>query len=273
MRIVLSEEEYMERLSSILKRDYFPSLLELENELSCSERLSLSSFQSNYTTEDNASFEELLERENKRKRDKFERVFGGSAELVDDPSRRLLLQDSKKYQQTGTFQAIENGKIRISSSSRLQNPTIKLENTRFSRQKGSDVPLFDSTTTATTIGNNEFVPTTPNFDPDSSDFTPIFTFGDVVSTPQRLANTPNKFRVPPTPVREAIAHSLSVSARKANAKKSSSSKTKDLNRTPTTVSEYSLQDLKGLTPKRNTKATAAATESETKPKLMITKKK
>lgn len=129
MRSILNEEEYFERLGKILKRDFFPSLQE---EFSETERLSISEFQSLYTTEDNASFEELLARENERKRAKFERIYGGAPELVDDPNRRLLLKassvDEWKFKRKPQQKDLLKWNDGIVDE---RSPRINIKNTRF----------------------------------------------------------------------------------------------------------------------------------------------
>lgn len=198
MKTILTEEEYMERLGAILKRDFFPSL---EDEFSEPERLSISEFQCLYTTEDNASFEELLARENERKRRKFERIYGGPPMLVDDPSRRLLLKESvvdewKFKKNSGNVLLIENsGKFEDT-----KKPVINVKNTRFNND-----PLTSST-------------------------------------------APNRFKVPPSPAREQLAHSLTVSS-----SQSTSKVTKNKQKNTPKVPNYSLEDLKALTPRRDKK--------------------
>lgn len=192
MRIILSEEEYFERLSLILKRDFFPSLQE---EFSEPERLSISQFQSLYTTEDNASFEELLARENERKRKKFERIYGGPPELVDDPSRRLLLKESSIDEWKYKRKPGEQSNLLLTWNSRVLDktaPQINMQNTRFPGEK------------------------------------------DTLNA---------KFKIPPSPGREQLAHSLT-------SKSGSVAKAKHNRQRTPSVPSYSLSDLKGLTPRR-----------------------
>lgn len=139
MKTVLNEEEYMERLGAILKRDFFPSL---ESEFSEPEQLSISEFQSLFTTEDNASFEELLARENARKREKFEKVYGGPALLVDNPSKRLLLQESRVDERK--FKAKNDGKCKkLKWTGRDEKiPFINTSNTRFNNEEDQNMKKF-----------------------------------------------------------------------------------------------------------------------------------
>ena len=194
MKTILSEEEYMERLGAILKRDFFPSL---EDEFSEPERFSISEFQGLFITEDNASFEELLARENARKRQKFERIYGGPPELVDNPSRRLLLKESSvdewKLRKGSGVLLIENGG---KPEADKRKPVINVRNTRFCSAEDT----FKTSLPA------------------------------------------NRFKVPASPAREHLAHSLTATGTKVT-------KQKRKDHTPI-VPNYSLEDLKALTPRR-----------------------
>lgn len=107
-RKVLKEEEYLSALSSILRRDFFPTLDRLEAQyeylsalersdiaslrqaaaklasfhshpsLSSLDNLSLDEFQARYMTEDTADFEELLAKFNAARRKRYWRLFGQS---------------------------------------------------------------------------------------------------------------------------------------------------------------------------------------------------
>lgn len=248
MKIVLSEEEYMKRLSLILKRDFFPSLIDLEEiELTDPERLSIDKFQSLYVTEDNASFAELLCRENERKRGKFERVFGGPARLVDDPSKRLLLQESvsvKDVMKSNTLSTFSDSKAlsTFSDSKGNNEPRINLRNTRFNEEEeGFKVKIPD---------------------------TPMFTFGTVAETPQRINNESNnlnlntsRFRVPPTPVREQLAHSLITNSSSNFNSLNGSTRRSSVKPATAIKLKYELSELKALTPQRDIRGRDTSTSS------------
>ena len=75
-QVVLEEDEYTEALSHIIARDFFPSLIHLDttNEtplLSKSKDLSLDTFQARYTSEDNSSFTQILDEENRVRKEKW----------------------------------------------------------------------------------------------------------------------------------------------------------------------------------------------------------
>ena len=216
MKTVLTEEEYMERLGAILKRDFFPSIQEDEDfDFSDPEKLSITDFQTLFTTEDNASFEELLSRENERKRKKFERIHGGPALLVDDPNRRLLLTESvvdgwKFKGGKGNGNGNGNGTRLLMDGEQEHskiNLNLNVQNTRF---------------------------------PCSTDKN-----GNRKSTTTSL----NRFRIPPSPAREQLAHSLTLTLTNSPAMKVSKSEKNHKNTCPL----YNMDDLKALTPRRRTK--------------------
>lgn len=80
-KIVLDEELFVTKLDRIVERDYFPDLKKLKTDHQQFEldqtddqidaNLSLGQFLSKYTSEDNASFNEVIEATNKRHRDKY----------------------------------------------------------------------------------------------------------------------------------------------------------------------------------------------------------
>ncbi|EFC42023.1 predicted protein [Naegleria gruberi] len=77
-KIILSEEEYIKKVDYIIKRDYYPNLL------SDSERkenkMSLDQFLNKYTSEDNASFSEIMEEWKIRNKKLIEKIYDKNAQ-------------------------------------------------------------------------------------------------------------------------------------------------------------------------------------------------
>ncbi|QSL65802.1 hypothetical protein MERGE_000080 [Pneumocystis wakefieldiae] len=94
---VLEEDAYQASLSEIIKRDFFPDLLEEGSQDILSSlhnpNLSLDQFQATYTSEDNASFAEILERQNERKRDAY-RWLWDNRNKID--SRRVKEEEKRQ---------------------------------------------------------------------------------------------------------------------------------------------------------------------------------
>lgn len=128
---ILEEEMYQTALSEIIKRDFFPDLLKMEQEEARGAReteeeekvgeeetsishskvkemmkkikddnLSLDQFQSTYTSEDNASFTDLLYQQNQRQREAYRWIWDNknkidSERVKEEKQRRMLLSSSK----------------------------------------------------------------------------------------------------------------------------------------------------------------------------------
>ncbi|KAG5517942.1 hypothetical protein PMAC_000397 [Pneumocystis sp. 'macacae'] len=88
---VLDEDAYQQALSDIIKRDFFPDLLDMEaadpalsphtlspDTAHVTRNLSLDQFLAKYTSEDNASFADLLARHNQRLRDAYRWAWDGN---------------------------------------------------------------------------------------------------------------------------------------------------------------------------------------------------
>lgn len=114
--IVLEEEIYTLALSKIIQRDFFPHLEDLNEEEEEDllllrgvqwQDLSLDQFQAVYTSEDNASFGEMLKAAQKKQRERLEQIFGEqafrkriAAGLPEDVLLSLRLgqgQDKERY--------------------------------------------------------------------------------------------------------------------------------------------------------------------------------
>lgn len=226
--VVLPEDAYLKGMSQILQRNFFPDLARLEAEeayLDAVERTDLvgvrracerlqalkedarlaarpgvaglEEFRAAVTSEDNASFESLMERHNSRKRVKFEKVFGGPARLVDDPARRLLLLGPSKVdhelinQQRHSSKSLNPANTRILRRPELlptdgQGLDIRAVYDEIVKGHKLDETDEDDARSVTTAGRRyEMVPSTPVIRP-GIDATPLMTWGSLEATPLRL---------------------------------------------------------------------------------------
>jgi hypothetical protein len=131
-KVVLREEEYLRILEGILRREYFPDLPPL---LAFEEReYTLAQFQSQYTTQDDASFTKLLEKANAARSRLFNQRYTNPQSLLSP---------------NVSFNLIDNN---TASSSNL---TINPSNTRI---LANNAVYKKPTATAT---RKNFVPMTP----------------------------------------------------------------------------------------------------------------
>ena len=229
-RKVLSEDEYLGRLGAILKRDYFPDLERLQaqkdlltaveqsdllalqlaterldrvsesDELTSADGMSLDEFQSRFTTEDDASFDDILERFNAKQRERFAKLHGGPPLLRAPPDRRLLLAPS------------------ISASEPEKGKETKISNTRFKRPYSHrDKPSDPISHYRRVMEENDDPGRTPQLSVGSSRYSiPSSRSGSGSLTEE----TPNRFRMPPTPSRETTANNLLQQARSRSERES-----------------------------------------------------
>jgi protein DGCR14 len=269
---VLEEEVYVEKMSEIVERDYFPSLKKLREDVEETEsrvdpeedtdgdnesnsNLTLDKFVAKYTSEDNASFEEMIEDAKIRDLKKLPRL--GMVKDEEEGKRQLeqlMILPSIQKQVEGSerptapltwpFQNInhlmylpEGAELTAQEASVLsRKPQVIKENTRFKKdpfdatlnekaikeaslaqaqmQEGK-IRADGTVVKAPVISGYSMIPMTPTHVPS----TPLMTWGEIDSTPQRLdPPTPSRylatpetprFRLPDVPIREALGHSLS----------------------------------------------------------------
>lgn len=253
--VVLPEDAYLEGMSQILRRDFFPELSRLEAEeqyllameqqdkagmraatrqfqrLEQLEGLvgvgGLNEYRAAVTSEDNASFEALVERENRARRKKYEKVYGGPALLVDDPSRKLLLMPSRP--DSAKIRAERLTKHTVAANTRIRPPRMRRDLMAFGDQtdaedihrayqeimqrhhRDADCDDTRSVSTAGTAAQYDMVAGTPVVRP-GIDGTPLMTWGAIEGTPQRLQPTPARRAGPATPL--SATQSSSAAARR-----------------------------------------------------------
>ena len=84
-KVILTEEEYIRNIDYIIKRDFYPDLLIPDENMP---RISLDEFMSKYTSEDNASFSEIIEKWKLKNKKQIEKVYEKNAQSNVD---RLML--------------------------------------------------------------------------------------------------------------------------------------------------------------------------------------
>ncbi|EPZ35995.1 ENTH-domain-containing protein [Rozella allomycis CSF55] len=265
---VLEEEEYTEAIASIIQRDFFPDLQKLKSQVSYLEAIEnsdlvkaqqeavkiqqndftdtnktrnmrLDAFLSRYTSEDNASFGDILEKINEERRRINPWAFKDIEEkkLIAGPAPGLLEYWPSKGKNSLMFSPTGNDSYKDIKDDLAKK--ISYENTRIpdvgkpeaknetdtslavlEGQEGNVNEIIKSHDNRITytpranpavnpmnVGGYGFVPSTPLIRP-GVDSTPIMTWGTIEGTPLRSEETPSRFRMPETPLREHIKDEL-----------------------------------------------------------------
>ena len=241
---VLEEEVYVEQMSQIVERDYFPSLKRLRREYEETESpeeeeevdssVTLDKFASKFTSEDNASFEEIVEDAKRRDLQRLPKL--GLFKDGDEGRKQfneLMTLPSIEDQANNTDRPVapitwpfqnknpvmylpEGAELTAQESAILtRKPQVIKENTRFkkdpfdatlSRKAIQEAALAQSqmqegkikadgtVVEAPVISGYSMVPLTPTHVPS----TPLMTWGEIEGTPQRI-QTPSLHSTPGTP--------------------------------------------------------------------------
>jgi len=221
------------------------------------ESLSLDQFTHNFTSEDNESFEQLIEVEEKRREEKVfwleENAKQAAKHIIsriEEPKRTGML-DSWTYTVRNSLMFYPSGDevTQASPPPEVPQKAVVPENTRF---PGG---FFDKPSKAVEKKLEEAVPGTPMIGGHKLLRTPtpslpagqeIVTWGDIIGTPLHLKNedleddvkipaNSREFRVPPTPSRDEILFKLDAQAKERSKRMTGSARrTTTPSRTPRT---------------------------------------
>ena len=195
MSKVLEEEEYIDSLSNIIARDFYPGLPSNDSTVN----LSLDQFQTKYTSQDNHSFNQIIQKNNAERSARIKPFY--QQKLLSCGDRIEPLKNNLIFGPQGideikpnTFKkTIHHSNTRLDLNS-MPPPSLLLE-------KSKNQTQFD------------LVPNTPSIAPGSVfDPSELMTWGSIEGTPIRVDETPG-FKIPPTPTRDLIGIQLAEKAK------------------------------------------------------------
>jgi protein DGCR14 len=218
---ILDEDVYLDALAAIIERDYFPQLSQLRKQnhpvrldslshMLPSQRLkqletrwftqqprkpemainmTLHEFQARYTSEDDASFADMMNKQTRQDEEHYNRVYG---KLLKDAQPLSTFQNALMYYPTALPHTVPHRAAIVTANTRLDT-----------------IPLPRPCIPDTTAEELPFVPSTPLFDPAAMD-EPIMTWGEIQDTPIVLSG--HSFQLPPTPKRDLLGQKLAHQA-------------------------------------------------------------
>ena len=203
----------------------------------------LDKFQARYTSEDNASFEKLIEKDKSKRRQKESWVEDAERKHNQNVgSIRLAVQDGEqlqgqlqlgnhdarsvmyfqhKHDPKGTKQHARNVEVSVNRhNTRFASGTERDVNTKNHDMAPGDTDVISGSqqdhTTATTSPKYRTL-ATPVIDPANAGASPLMTYGTVVSTPLLLNDQDSKdsgniFKIPEASSRDELAHKMASRA-------------------------------------------------------------
>jgi protein DGCR14 len=198
--------------------------------------LSLGAYLATHTSEDNASFSELLDKD----KEKFQQKFWWIEDQVKLAETHKLLMNKPFDQRQGlleTWAFKSHNALMFYPKTQMDKDTTAIEkfgpkrtiaeNTRFKGFSGRLKPSADHSSkdsesdgsSSPKVGGFGFVPMTPTIDPNAGSESPFVTWGNVVGTPLHLTSEDGKdipkgpiFKIPALPKRDHLGRKLSKQA-------------------------------------------------------------
>lgn len=215
-KIVLEEDDYVEKLETIIERNYYPELPQLRADLGIENRVTtdpstlpktIGKFLNKFTSEDNESFEQLVEADKRRDRANHPWLLKDERTISDTSRKQLSLPsiadqaaiESSKEVKSAIAWPYKNKNSLMYYPEGLEQPSkpapsVALENTRLSsdllEKQASFVPA-DSGSDESRLDINGFylIPPTPSPQVSATPLhpsTPQFKLGDI-SSREKLA--------------------------------------------------------------------------------------
>jgi hypothetical protein len=221
---VLTEEEYVESLESIIQRDFFPSLPELRAQVDMElpsnrqgakrkdiQELTLDEFESKYLNEDSVSFNNIIKTQNELHREKYKWIYENNQLKLLTSSEKGKIAYVKPKHLISYPEGIGSNLLNDVSG---PSKSIIHQNTRLiapQQTVNEDSSSYSDRLSA--VNSYEMVETTPSIFGDD-DATPQLTWGTLDATPVLLdhGNHGQYFKIPEVPKREIIAKKLSDNA-------------------------------------------------------------
>jgi protein DGCR14 len=259
----IEEDEYVQGVSEIIKRDFFPDLdklrteteildavtasethrvMHLEEEMEKQNQeepkgLRLDQYQQKFTSEDNASFSQILEKDNQLRKEQYHFFYDKEKKLLlEEGKKPSLIEPQGKPMLTWEYKAknaLMYGPREVPlttadlPSTRGEPKELVHNNTRFkaplkvfkeSEEAEETKQVFDTMSREFTpqVAGYKMVPATPDLRPNEDvDPSELMTWGTIASTPLLLDSGKREgpsYHIPETPQRELLANKLSEKA-------------------------------------------------------------
>ncbi|ORX47497.1 hypothetical protein DM01DRAFT_1339126 [Hesseltinella vesiculosa] len=199
-----------------LQNFYHPEKQDLADRVNL--QLNLDQFQSVYTSEDNASFNDLLEKTNAKRKDHYRWYYDKNANQlrIQDLQAPNLLMYYPQGESRSLLEDADNGR-RHPKAIQHANTSLDPPSTQTYTPTVAAHPLTLQDPISNTFRGYGLVESTPLIDPSTMD-SPLMTWGEIEGTPIQIkgSDTPGRqFTLPKQSLRDQIGMKLSEKASKA----------------------------------------------------------
>ena len=211
---VLEEDKYLEYLERIINRDYYPENKYNKEEIP--DTVNIENYILNFTSDELESLKNVMHNNSKKTLKKFFWMYKKEYLINKQSDNTSMIKFAKYVARNNLFFTPKPIANRLIGKKRINNPEIVRENTRLPEGFIESIQLKEEKKI-----KKEIIKSIENSDDyayhqlinkdikenDNIDI-PVFTWGEIASTPKVINESKNAFTVQATPQRETIANEL-----------------------------------------------------------------
>ena len=211
---VLEEDKYLEYLERIINRDYYPENKYNKEEIP--DTVNIENYILNFTSDELESLKNVMHNNSKKTLKKFFWMYKKEYLINKQSDNNSMIKFAKYVARNNLFFTPKPIANRLIGKKRINNPEIVRENTRLPEGFIESIQLKEEKKI-----KKEIIKSIENSDDyayhqlinkdikenDNIDI-PVFTWGEIASTPKVINESKNAFTVQATPQRETIANEL-----------------------------------------------------------------
>lgn len=212
---VLEEDKYLEYLERIINRDYYPENKYNKEEIP--DKVNIENYILNFTSDELESLKKVMHNNSKKTLKKFFWMYKKEFLLNKQSDNNSMIKFAKYVARNNLFFPPKPITNRLIGKKRINNPEIVRENTRLpegfiesiqlKEEKQIKKEIIKSIENSDDYAYHKLLNEDTIKENDNRDI-PVFTWGEIASTPKVINESRNSFTVQATPQRETLANEL-----------------------------------------------------------------
>ena len=211
----LEEDKYLEYLERIINRDYYPENKYNKEEIP--DKVNIENYILNFTSDELESLKNVMHNNSKKTLKKFFWMYKKEFLLNKQSDNNSMIKFAKYVARNNLFFPPKPITNRLIGKKRINNPEIVRENTRLpegfiesiqlKEEKQIKKEIIKSIENSDDYAYHKLLNEDTIKENDNRDI-PVFTWGEIASTPKVINESKNTFTVQATPQRETLANEL-----------------------------------------------------------------